>query len=266
VVFGLIGQILGPVAYDELRTNQQLGYVVSGGISMTSNVLQASIVVQGEAKLPDDIESQIDMVFTKLMLKKLETLSDDEFETYKKSYLKAILEPPLGFSDELAHYWPTIARGNVCGNRRLEEMDFLRNGLKDKAVLLASWDKLLYQPNRPRVVVKYFSSSTFPTIPARPSFAQTATVLAGLEVPTKFINLRKTESENTVEFSEVDSKTQAAVIKTGSFYPAEIRCAENTPVHQGPGPAIAPGNLLQTAEVTRRGEVVRKHAQLAPGA
>merc|ERR1719453_2086250 len=51
VKFGILSQVLGPAAYDELRTNQQLGYVVQGGVGMDSNVLKVTVMVQGNAKL-----------------------------------------------------------------------------------------------------------------------------------------------------------------------------------------------------------------------
>merc|ERR1719181_828184 len=83
VKFGILSQVLGPAAYDELRTNQQLGYVVQGGIGMSSNVLKATVMVQGDAKLPDEIEPQIMMVMTDHMEKKLAALTQEEFESFK---------------------------------------------------------------------------------------------------------------------------------------------------------------------------------------
>merc|ERR1719316_260305 len=79
VKFGILSQVLRPAAYDELRTNQQLGYVVQGGIGMNSNVLQASVMVQGDAKLPDEIEPQMEMVLNKIMAKKLRDMTTKEF-------------------------------------------------------------------------------------------------------------------------------------------------------------------------------------------
>merc|ERR1719218_282538 len=76
VKFGILSQVLRPAAYDELRTNQQLGYVVQGGIGMTSNVLKASVMVQGTAKMPDEIEPQIEMVLTTIMEKKLTDITN----------------------------------------------------------------------------------------------------------------------------------------------------------------------------------------------
>merc|ERR1719171_635020 len=98
VKFGILSQVLRPAAYDELRTNQQLGYVVQGGVGMSSNVLHFIVMVQGDAKLPDEIEPQIEMVLNNIMHKKLTEMTNEEFEAYKASYAKELLEPPLGFS------------------------------------------------------------------------------------------------------------------------------------------------------------------------
>merc|ERR1719161_2173064 len=105
VLFSIIGQVLGPVAYDELRTRQQLGYVVNGGVGKMSNVLALSVVVQGKEMLPDETEAAIDMVLTKLMPERLTSMTDEQFESYKEATSKAFLKPPLGFSDEINQYW-----------------------------------------------------------------------------------------------------------------------------------------------------------------
>merc|ERR1719217_145078 len=161
VNFGILSQVLRPAAYDELRTNQQLGYVVQGGVGMNSNVLQVQVMVQGDAKLPDEIEPQIEMVLNNIMTKKLADMTDKEFEAYKASYAKELLEPPLGFSEEIGHFWPVIARGNTCPNKALQYLQYLREHLKSKDQLIEAWEKLLYNggKQRSRIVVKYFSDT-----------------------------------------------------------------------------------------------------------
>merc|ERR1719217_555054 len=158
--FGILSQVLRPAAYDELRTNQQLGYVVQGGVGMNSNVLQVSVMVQGDAKLPDEIEPQIEMVLNNIMQKKLQNMTQTEFEAFKASYAKEILEPPLGFSDEIGHFWPVVARGNVCPDKAQQLLAYLNNDLTSKDQLIDSWRRLT-DSNSPRskTVIKYFSDT-----------------------------------------------------------------------------------------------------------
>merc|ERR1719379_125830 len=110
---------------------------------MSSNVLHASVMVQGDAKLPDDIEPQMEMVLNNIMEKKLNEMTDKEFEAYKASYAKQLLEPPLGFSEEIGHFWPVIARGNTCPDKSLQYLRYLREELKSKEQLIDAWDKII---------------------------------------------------------------------------------------------------------------------------
>merc|ERR1719387_1370491 len=159
VVWSIIGQVLGPVAYDELRTRKQHGYVVSGGVGKMSNVLALSVVVQGKEMMPDETEAAIDMVLTKLMPERLASMTDEEFESYKEATAKAFLKPPLGFSDEIGQYWPSVAAMGQCFEKRHDELEYLRNSLQNKKQLVDAYQRVVMPKLgvRSRVVVKYWS-------------------------------------------------------------------------------------------------------------
>jgi insulysin len=230
VKFGILSQVLRPAAYDELRTNQQLGYVVQGGIGMDSNVLHASVMVQGDAKLPDEIEPQIEMVLTTIMEKKLAEMTDQEFEAFKASYAKQLLEPPLGFSEEIGHFWPVIARGNTCSDKALLLLKYLREELTSKDQLIEAWHKITNsQEPRSKVVVKFFSD-TLGAVPTAPTIDEYTEALRALKVPESAIELAQKEAETAIVFSKVDSTSRAELLKyeKASFYPQEIKCGAKT--------------------------------------
>jgi len=53
VLLALISQIFSQVAFNELRTNQQLGYIANGGLVTLSNVQMLSAIVQGDRRDAD---------------------------------------------------------------------------------------------------------------------------------------------------------------------------------------------------------------------
>ena len=67
VLLSLVGKILGTVAYNELRTVRQLGYVVQGGATLFSNVMAAIVMVQGIVLNADQAEAAIQAVITDFM-------------------------------------------------------------------------------------------------------------------------------------------------------------------------------------------------------
>merc|ERR1719159_805640 len=123
-------------------------------------------MVQGDAKLPDEIEPQIDMVLNNIMMQKLHKMTNEEFEAYKASYAKELLEPPLGFSEEIGHFWPVLARGNVCPDKALQLLKYLREELTSKDQIIDAWRSVIYGKHS-KVVVKYFSDTM--AVPAPPT-------------------------------------------------------------------------------------------------
>merc|ERR1719316_2394970 len=226
VKFGILSQVLKPAAYDELRTNQQLGYVVQGGVGMTSNVLHASVMVQGATKLPDEIEPQIEMVLTTIMEKKLKDMTEQQFNSFKDSFAKDLLEPPLGFSEEIGHYWTLIARNNECPDKQLQLLQYLREQLTSKHQLVEAWNKIIL-PDKPRskVVVKYFSD-TLGKIPAQPTAAKYVEELKALKVPEEAVNLAREEFKTALLLYQANSSARHQVLmyKNAHFYPRKLKC------------------------------------------
>jgi secreted Zn-dependent insulinase-like peptidase len=58
----MLGKMISQPAYDELRTKQQLGYVVFAIMVPHLSTLELAIIVQGAKKAPDDIDGRIEGV------------------------------------------------------------------------------------------------------------------------------------------------------------------------------------------------------------
>merc|ERR1719221_325680 len=72
VLLSLLAQILNNVAYTELRTSRQLGYVVSAGMGQIANVLYMTCMVQGNVLGADDVDAAIEGVYSNLMPSRLQ--------------------------------------------------------------------------------------------------------------------------------------------------------------------------------------------------
>merc|ERR1719487_2257292 len=94
VINYLLGQILSTIAFTELRTQQQLGYVVEAGAGGVSNVQYMSTAVQGNKLGADEVEAAMEQVHYVAMPEHLRNMTDQEFQNYKSSFEEALLEPP----------------------------------------------------------------------------------------------------------------------------------------------------------------------------
>eukprot|EP00746_Dinoflagellata_sp_MGD_P014149 gnl/MRDRNA2_/MRDRNA2_130880_c0_seq1.p1 gnl/MRDRNA2_/MRDRNA2_130880_c0~~gnl/MRDRNA2_/MRDRNA2_130880_c0_seq1.p1 ORF type:complete len:588 (+),score=119.00 gnl/MRDRNA2_/MRDRNA2_130880_c0_seq1:25-1764(+) len=222
-VWGIIGQVLGPVAYDDLRTRKQLGYVVNGGVSKLSNVAMVSVVVQGTKKGPDETEAAIDMVLTKLLPERLISMTDDEFNSYKEAFISTLLKPPLGLSEEASFYFPPVAALGQCFDKRQDQLDFLRTGLTSKSQLIDAYMSVVLPESRSlrsRLVIKYFSQDRPDlAIPVRPDLESKRAQMKAAGVPPDGIAQAESEYAKTQLFGKVDSSTRSALGREFGYFP-----------------------------------------------
>jgi len=230
VTWSIIGQILSPVAYDELRTRKQLGYVVSGGVGKMSNVLVLSVVVQGKEMMPDETEAAIEMVLTKLMPERLANLTSEEFESYKEATAKAFLKPPLGFSDEVNNYWPSVAAHGICFEKRHDELEYLRTQLTSKKQLLDAYMNVVMPKLgvRSRVVVKYWSQDVGEGGIPQPSKRRKKAFMIEAGVPKEGIALIEKEAKQIKFFNKADSSVRSKLTPLYGHFTEELKCRQST--------------------------------------
>eukprot|EP00913_Durusdinium_trenchii_P025830 g24242.t1 len=120
VILGIASALLGTAAFDNLRTQQQLGpdaqahcgeSLVGGGMSTISNVNLVRVVVQG---------------------------------TKVDAYRQQLLEPPLAASDEVTHFWAHITQGGRCMDLLDQVLQFLDSPACSKQLLLDTWNNLVF--------------------------------------------------------------------------------------------------------------------------
>lgn len=223
VLISLLGDILQPLAYQELRTTRQLGYVVSAGTSMMSNVLYISCVVQGNTLNADDAEAAIEYVYTELMPQRLHKLTDSEFEDFKNSFVQQLITPPARTGDELGHFWTPIAQGGQCFGIRDEMLRYLNSSMVTKAALINTWSKLVTpkQGVRRKIAVKYFSKGP----PQRPDVATAQKSWKKQGVTSKHAPLLAMEHDQAVVLDSVNSAARDQLVEVGGgYYPLELHC------------------------------------------
>lgn len=222
VLLSILGDILHSTAFDYLRTELQLGYVVDGVASLVANVQHVSALVQGTKLNADEVEAAIEHVLTNLMPAKLADLSDEEFKAFKASLTQKLLKPPGGFEEEVAHFWKPVSDGGICFGLRDAMLGYIDESLVSKDALVEAWQDLALPSSgvRRKVAVKYFAEE----VPPRPE-ADAAEALwqqRGLSEDARAL-LRR-EREATVVLDRVDSRTRAALVEQGGYFVQDMRC------------------------------------------
>lgn len=235
VLLSMLGRVFGQVAFQELRTQRQLGYVVHAGLTRISNVLAFTCVCQGTKKNPDEMEPIIEWVYTKKMVEVLGKMEDAEFQTLRQSFISVHKERPENFEQEYEHWSQQTDTGGNCFGLRDKLVEYAEHNVTSKQDLIDAWFRAV-QPHgkadiRRKVTIKYFPGHP----PDRPDASAAASILKALNVDDAVINLSSKEHASSLVFSDADSQARAKIIedteqKSGQrqgYFPEHFDCMDN---------------------------------------
>lgn len=102
----LLDQMTHEPAFDQLRTKEQLGYVVFSGCTTTTTTIAYRFIIQSE-KTPQYLEERIDSFLVRFAAT-LKQMSDSEFEGHKRSLITKRLEKLKNLDQESNRLWSHI--------------------------------------------------------------------------------------------------------------------------------------------------------------
>ena len=102
----LFAQIASEPAYDQLRTKEQLGYIVSSHATQTTGSTGFMVIVQSE-KDPIFVETRIE-AFLDGLKSHIEEMSEEDFEKNKQSLITKKEETPKNLGEETGRFLSNI--------------------------------------------------------------------------------------------------------------------------------------------------------------
>jgi len=262
VIFGILGQMLSQLAYNELRTEKQLGYVVNAGDVQISNVQAISIVVQGNVLDADSMEAAIEHVYFHSMPQRLAELTDDEFKSYKAAFKHQLLEPPLDVSEEFAHWWGLVSMHGACLGLRNEMLTYLEKLVDTKDSLSKAWSRLIFPESgvRLKIAVKYFAGQ----VPRRASEEEASALWKKFGISGPSIDILTREHDHAIVQNNATSTGRAELAKSGGYFPLELHCAlseEVQPKQNKSTELLADAPLVTQRRLRTRSQI---HESLGP--
>jgi len=103
----LLDQMVQEPAYDQLRTKEQLGYIVFSGARSLVTQYGFRFLLQSE-RLPQHLESRVD-AFIELFSKQLQDMSEEEFGAHKRSLVVRRLKKLENLDSESSRHWSQVA-------------------------------------------------------------------------------------------------------------------------------------------------------------
>ena len=102
----LLAQMTDEAGFDQLRTKEQLGYIVFTGARIAATTMGYRVIIQSE-RPTEYLEERIN-AFLASFAKSLDTMPQEEFESHKKSLINKRLEKLKNLEQESARFWDHI--------------------------------------------------------------------------------------------------------------------------------------------------------------
>eukprot|EP01127_Copromyxa_protea_P015714 TRINITY_DN456_c0_g1_i2.p1 TRINITY_DN456_c0_g1~~TRINITY_DN456_c0_g1_i2.p1 ORF type:complete len:1114 (+),score=210.50 TRINITY_DN456_c0_g1_i2:848-4189(+) len=123
-ILDVLGKMLYQTSFNQLRTIEQLGYIVSASTIESYGVDGALVIVQSEKDsiyLDERIDNYLQVVFKQFLC----SMSEETFQTYVDGTVSGLNEPPKSQSERTAKFWPEIIT---------QRYEFLLNSKKAEAL------------------------------------------------------------------------------------------------------------------------------------
>lgn len=144
--FALLGEMLSAPFYNELRTEKQLGYVVSAFTSHLGPVPGLAMLVQSPTANEDDLRTEY-LGFLAAYQQQVSELQEDDLQRYQASVLGRLEEQPKNLAEKNSRFMEALGLGYDGFDFRSQLADAIRQ-LSVKDLQQAYKDQLIKQPRR----------------------------------------------------------------------------------------------------------------------
>ncbi|KAL5720801.1 nardilysin [Ranunculus cassubicifolius] len=155
----LFDDIINEPLFDQLRTKEQLGYVVQCSVRVTYRVLGFCFSVQSSKYNPVHLHSRIDNFINGLQ-NLLDELDEESFENYRSGLIAKKLEKDPSLSDETSHLWGQIVDKRYLFDMSEKEVEELKSITKNEVVEFYNTYLKPTSKKRRRVVVRVWGCNT----------------------------------------------------------------------------------------------------------
>ncbi len=158
----LVASIIESDFYTQMRTNQQLGYIVSSYSQRFQDELYFKFLIQSAGYGPFELQKRVETWMTQSH-RLLAELTDEEFERHRKGFIVSLEKNGDSIAEVTGELYRFATRddGNFQYKQQLVEV---AKGLTKKEVL-ATAEKILLDPRTPRRIVLIRSSENNELVP-----------------------------------------------------------------------------------------------------
>ena len=128
----LLGQMTDEAGFDQLRTKEQLGYIVFTGAKTAATTMGYRVIIQSE-RPTEYLEERIN-AFLAMFSKLLDKMPQEEFESHKKSLINKRIEKIKNLDQESARFWSHISDEYLDFLQRDRDVEYIKSLTKEKMI------------------------------------------------------------------------------------------------------------------------------------
>ncbi|KAF0691537.1 Aste57867_17268 [Aphanomyces stellatus] len=146
----VFGQLVKEPCFNQLRTLEQLGYIVFSSSHRAHGIEYFRIIVQSDVAPPAYVERSIEAFF-KTVRGEIEALTPVEFQKNIQAVVDTLLEKPKTASEECSRFWDEISAETYLFSRRQDVAAAVQ--IISQADILAFFDTYIVGPKRSKCSV-----------------------------------------------------------------------------------------------------------------
>lgn len=158
-VLALVHHLIKEPAFNELRTEEQLGYLVHSGIHTGGNDIKGLLLlIQSDAYDPIHLDARID-AFLERFRTTLVNMTDDDYAQNVNAVVNNFLEQNKNLGEESTRYWDAITKRNYMFQKYQHIADHVK--VTTKMQVLIFWDRYITKgsPHRTKLGIQVFSKA-----------------------------------------------------------------------------------------------------------
>ncbi|KAG7356829.1 insulin-degrading protein [Nitzschia inconspicua] len=166
VLIELVSTIVSEPFYENLRTKQQLGYIVSSGVRPVGKTKTLGFIVQSSSAKNEKLTKEIIKFLDGIRENYLEKLPKGDLAVFVKSLIDRKTEPDKQLATEVTRNWAEIASGRLEFDRTQNEVAALLS--IEKEDLVEFWDRFYMRDGRRILVTEMIPQTGVASSPAPP--------------------------------------------------------------------------------------------------
>ena len=155
----MIHSIFYEIFYDELRTQQQVGYDVDLQTSNENCTLGLYFFISSQRYNPDELVEKINKFIIDNDINNEEKFSNEDFESFKKSVINELIQKPLTLEEESTRDFSYISNRTYSFSLRKDLINYVNN-IMTKQDVIDFFNEFIYNKARRLEIALYKSKES----------------------------------------------------------------------------------------------------------